>query len=200
MKHINQRRYSYISYPQNLDNPDSPVGKDGTIRSGGCGLCCACMVVEQLTTEEFSVRECTELAIAVGANHCLGANLRRLGAAVAEKFNLDYATTNDMDKVLKALHNGGRVIALVSAKQPGNKGIFTKSGHYITLISADENDEICILDPSWTSQKYKKWIKKGLVRAEGTMIYTTPEILMGERKYESADFFIFRRKKGNYKA
>ena len=58
MKHINQRRYSYIAYPQFLDEPDNPVGKDGTIRSGGCGLCCACMVVEQLTTEEFSIRGC----------------------------------------------------------------------------------------------------------------------------------------------
>ena len=199
MKHVNQRRYSYIPYPQLMDEPDNPYGKNASVRGGGCGLCSVCMIVDQLTTQEFSVRECTELSMAIGANHCDGTDMKILGPAVAEKFNLDFSMTNNIDAVVNALHNGARVIALVSAKHEGNKGIFTKGGHYITLIAADE-DEICVLDPSWTSKKYTKWVNEGLVRTEGTMVYVTPAVLSAERKYESVDYFVFRRKKGNNKA
>ncbi len=195
MKHINQRRYSYIPYPQLMDEPDNPYGKKASVRGGGCGLCSACMVVDQLTTQTLSVRECTELSMLIGANHCDGTDMKMLGPAIAERFHLDFSVTNDIDEVVKALHNGARVIALVSAKDEGNKGIFTKGGHYIVLISADEEDEICVLDPSWTSKKYTKWIKQGLVRGEGTLVYTTPEVLAAERKNESVGYFVFRRKR-----
>lgn len=196
MKHINQRRYSYIPYPQCTDRPNDPYGKNGTVRSGGCGLCSTCMVVDQLTTEEFSVRECTELSITTGANHGDGTDMEILGPIVAEKFNLDFSMTNDISEVVNALHNGGCVIATVTAFCQGNKGIFTKGGHYIALMAADENDEITVLDPSWTSKKYKKWTKEGLVREEGTVVYVMPEILHAERNPRWTTYFIFSRKKG----
>ena len=195
MRHINQRRYSYIPYPQCTDHPNDPYGKNGTVRSGGCGLCSTCMVVDQLTTEEFSVRECTELSIATGANHGDGTDMHILGPVVAEKFNLEFSKTNDIGEVLRALHNGGCVIATVTANSPGNKGIFTNGGHYIALMAADENDEITVLDPSWNSKKYKKWVKEGLVREDGTVIYVSPQILHAERNPRWMTYFIFRRKK-----
>ena len=193
MKHINQRRYSYIPYPQLMDEPDNPYGKKASVKGGGCGLCCACMVVNQLTTEKFSVRESTALSMAVGGNHGDGTDMKIFGPAVAEKFNLDFSMTDDIREAIDALRNGGRVIALVSARYPGNKGIFTWGGHYITLIAADE-DEICILDPYWETGKFNKWIKEGLVRVDGKFVYTTPEVLEGERKPDRIGYFIFRRK------
>ena len=84
MKHVNQRKYSYIPYPQLMDEPDNPYGKKASVRGGGCGLCSACMIVDQLTTQKFSVRECTALSMQIGANHCDGTDLRMLGPAVAE--------------------------------------------------------------------------------------------------------------------
>ncbi len=196
MKHINQRRYSYIPYPQCMDHPNDPYGKNGTVRSGGCGLCSTCMVIDHLTTEEFSVRECTELSISTGANHGDGTDMKILGPVVAEKFNLDFTMTNDINEVVKALHNGGGVVATVTAFCDGNKGIFTNGGHYIALMAADENDEITVLDPSWTSKKYKKWVKEGIVREEGTIVYASAEVLHAERNPRWMTYFIFRRKKG----
>ena len=194
MRHFNQRRYAYIPYPQLMDEPDNPYGKKGTVRSGGCGLCCACMVVDQLTTEDFSVRECTALSIATGANHGDGTDMKILGPAIGEKFHLDFSMTNDMDEVVASLHNGARVIATVTAHSEGNRGIFTKGGHYIALIGADET-EICVMDPSWTSQKYTKWVKEGLVRTKGTLVYAAPEVIHAERNPRWTTYFIFRRKK-----
>ena len=195
MKHVNQRKYSYIPYPQLMDEPDNPYGKKASVRGGGCGLCSACMIVDQLTTQTLPVRECAELSMKIGANHCDGTDMKMLGPAIAEKYNLDFSMVKDIGQVVKALHNGARVIALVSAKGPTNKGIFTQGGHYIVLISADEDDEICVLDPSWTSKKFNKWVKKGLVRTEDTLVYIKPEVLDAERKNESVDYFVFRRKK-----
>lgn len=135
------------------------------------------------------------LFIATGANHGDGTDMHILGPVVAEKFNLDFAKTNEIGEVLKALHDGGRVVACVTANNQGNKGIFTKGGHYITLIAAGEDDEIAVLDPSWTSKKYKKWVKEGLVREDGTIVYVSPEVLHAERDPNWTTYFIFRRKK-----
>ena len=100
----------------------------------------------------------------------------------------------------KALHNGGCVVATVTANCAGNKGIFTNGGHYIALMAADENDEITVLDPSWTSKKYKKWVKEGIVREEGSIVYAAADVVHAERNPRWTTYFIFRRKKGNYKA
>ena len=193
MRHINQRRYSYIPYPQWTDQPDNPRGKKGTVRSGGCGLCSACMVVDQLTTEEFPVREAAELSMAVGGNHESGTDMKIFGPVFAEKFGLTYAASYDVNEAVEAVRDGGRVIALVGKTEPRHKGIFTQGGHYITIIAATK-DEVCILDPSWTSKKFKQWEKEGLVRTEGTLVYTTPEILHNESKTSSPPYYIFRRK------
>lgn len=193
MRHINQRRYAYIPYPQRMDEPDNPLGKKGTVRSGGCGLCSACMVIDQLTTEKFSVREAAQLSMAVGGNHSSGTDMEIFGPVVAEKFNLDYATSTDINEVVEAVRDGARVIALVGKTEPQHKGIFTQGGHYIVVISATK-DEVCILDPNWTSKNFKKWEKEGLVRMEGTLVYTTPEILHNETKTVWPGYYIFRRR------
>ena len=197
MRHIIQRKYSYIPYPQYMAEPDNPRGKKGTIRSGGCGVCSVCMVIDQLTTENFSVKECAQLSMAVGGNHSSGTDMTVLGPVVAEKFNLDYAESYDVNDALTALREGGRVIALVGGIEPDNRGIFTAGGHYIVLIAADDKDEICILDPNWTSKTFPKWEKQGLVRTEGTLVYTSPAVLHQEgKKLGDPTYYIFHRKKG----
>lgn len=194
MRHINQLRYRNIPYVQWTDLPDDPRGKNGTVRSGGCGLCCACMVVDQLTTKTFPVREAAELSMAVGANHKSGTDMKIFGPVFAEKFGLEYAASTDINEAVEAVRDGGRVIVLVGNTEPQHKGIFTKGGHYITIIAATK-DEVCILDPGWTSKKFPKWEKEGLVRTEGTLVYTTPEILHNEGKTTAPTYYIFRRKK-----
>ena len=193
MKHILQWRYSYIPYPQLMDFPDDPRGKKGTVRSGGCGLCSVCMVIDQLTTKEFSVRDCTALSMACGGNHDDGTDMKVFGPVVAEKFNLDFSMTNDIWEAVEAVRDGGRVIALVSARTAGNKGIFTHGGHYIVVCAATK-EEVCILDPNWTPNRYPKWEKEGYVRTEGTLVYAAPEVLDSETKQTSTRYYIFRRK------
>lgn len=194
MRHINQRRYAYIPYPFRPENPEKP----GNVRRNGCCLCSACMVVDQLTTEKFSVRDAVKLSLSVEANHATGTEIMIFGPAVAEKFNLVFKPTDDINEAIEAVRDGGRVILRVSNRYDCNKGIFTKTGHYMVMIAATK-EEVCILDPSWTSKKFRKWEKEGLVRTEGTLVYTTPEVLHDEGIQIHPRYYIFRRKKGNEK-
>ena len=190
MKHINQRRYSYIPYPFRPDDPENP----GNIRRNGCCLCSACMVVDQLTTEKFSVRDAVKLSLSVEANHATGTEIMIFGPAVAEKFHLDFKPTDDINEAMEAVRDGGRVIVRVSGRYACNKKIFTETGHYMVMIAAT-GDEVCILDPDWTSKNFKKWETEGLVRMDGTLVYTSPETLHNEGIQIHPRYYIFRRKK-----
>ena len=189
MKHINQRRYAHIPYPFRPENPEKP----GNVRRNGCCLCSACMVVDQLTTKEFPVKDAVKLALDVKANHATGTDIMIFGPAVAEKFHLDFQPTDDINEAIQAVRDGGRVIVRVSNRYEINKGIFTKTGHYIVMVAATK-EEVCILDPSWTSKKFIKWEKEGLVRTEGTFVYIAPEILHNEGIQIYPRYYIFRRK------
>ena len=54
-------------YWNQLDYPAIPYG-DGTVASSGCGLCSACMVVENLTDYTFTPAEAVAMADSVGAH------------------------------------------------------------------------------------------------------------------------------------
>lgn len=54
MNYINQLNYKEMPYLTNLECPDSVLARKGTVSRAGCGLCCACMLVEGLTLEQLS--------------------------------------------------------------------------------------------------------------------------------------------------
>ena len=193
MKYINQRRYPHIPYPTNVAAVDDPRGKDGSVRTSGCGLCSACMVVDQLTTEELSLRECLQMSLDSGANHAPGTDMKILGPLVAEKYDLDYATTDDVQAAAAALQEGARVIVNVGGDREGYKAVFCAGGHYMALISAKDG-EFCILDPYWTKNWYKPHVESGLVRMDGYFLYTPYEVLDKDASNRSPRYYIFKRK------
>lgn len=131
--------------------------------------------------------------MACGGNHDDGTDMRVFGPVVAEKFNLDFSMSDDISEAVEAVRDGGRVIVLVSGNREGHEGVFSKGGHFILMIAATKK-EVCILDPSWRSEKYARWLKQGVVRAEGTMVYTTPQVLDDCASRTKPRYYIFRRK------
>ena len=87
--YVNQTNYPHVSYPTMTDIPELEC-KDSTVRSAGCGLCSASMVVTNLTGKEFPLIDCLELSLAVNANHSPGTDMDRLAPYVAERFDLVY--------------------------------------------------------------------------------------------------------------
>ncbi len=192
MLYINQLDYPHIKYYHNAANGGPEKGKDN-VETSGCGLCCACMMVEHLTTESLALEECVKLSEENGANLKVGTSMRVLGKVVAEKYNLDFSTTNDKEEVLNHLRNGGEVIACVSGKAEGTLAIFTKNEHYIALISA-QDETVCILDPSYKEGKFDKDVIRDLMTVKEPFIYCNMDVVMNEAKSLNPAFYLFKRK------
>ena len=71
MLYINQRKYPDMPYQHNLKHGGAPADKSN-ISSAGCGLCCLCMVVENMTMHSFSLEECRQMVYDLKANMSAG--------------------------------------------------------------------------------------------------------------------------------
>ena len=191
MLYINQMGYPHIPYNHDLENGGRPLS---SIASSGCGLCSTCMIVDHLVIGgSLSIEECRDLSYACKANLHVGTDIHVLGPAVAEKFNLDFEMTNDIDKLVAHLINGGEAIVNVAAVD--GVGIFTKGGHYI-VATAYVDGEIEILDPSFTRAKYTAEHCEGKIRIAAPFVYCSPETLAGESvPHRTHPFYLFKRKK-----
>ena len=73
MKYINQLEYAHLPYPTKIKLENIPEEKKKTtVRSSGCGLCCACMTVDLLTDKSLDIEECVRIAEGCLANHGVG--------------------------------------------------------------------------------------------------------------------------------
>ena len=195
MKYINQLDYPHIPYNHNMAHGGPPEGRT-TVKTSGCGLCCACMVVDQLTEQALPVEECVALSEQNGANLEIGTTMRVLGEVVAKKFDLDFSCTNDIRRAIAHLKKGGRVIALVGGDREDYVGLFTKRGHFILLLSFD-GEEFCILDPSYTPTKFDAPGREGRVRVKYPFVYCSKEelVLAAKEKAKTGRYYLFSNKK-----
>lgn len=193
MLYLNQLDFPHVKYNHNMANGGPPKGRD-SVKTSGCGLCCAAMVVDHLTTKSLSVEECVRLSEESGANLEIGTSMEVLGRVIADRFDLDFSYTNDINDAVTHLQKGGRVIALVGCSRDGYVGLFTNSSHFILLVSYDGN-EFEILDPSFTDTKYTAEGRVGRVRVDAPFIYSSKEEIMLATEEKNQRYFLFSRKR-----
>ena len=107
----------------------------------------------------------------LAANREIGTSLKILGPVVAEKFNLNYGETSDLNELKAHLAKGGLAIANSGGDREGYTGVFTHGGHYILVVSADDN-EACILDPSYKEGKYEEPGRDGKSESRRWFLFT----------------------------
>ena len=154
MKYLNQHEYAHIPYM-------TRVKKEGVTREemmnnvsrSGCGPCSICMLIDIMTDKHLEIEECIRISEECGANHGVGTDLRILGPVIADKFGLDFIKTNDLDEAINYLRMGAQIVVHVRVKEGEPLGLFTKRGHYM-LLTATDGKEFCILDPSYSPEKY----------------------------------------------
>ena len=94
-----QLNYEYIPYP-------SPTSPNGNIANNGCGVCCASMVVEYLTGDQFPPEESAHLAKRCGAREGFGTDMRIFAPAFSKEKGLNWESTLDPERVLAFLRSG----------------------------------------------------------------------------------------------
>ncbi len=180
-------------YWNQLDYPNIPYS-DETVASSGCGLCSACMVVENMTGMTFTPAEAVELSLANGAYDETGTEITLLAPAVCEKFGLTAEYTCDHGKMQQFLHNGeGMAIANVGGDRPGWTGVFSDVGHFIVLVSA-KGREVCAMDPAMVEGRYESEGRRGKVRVEGNLAYVDIAVLAKECENRYPSYVLFRKK------
>lgn len=196
MRYVNQLEYPHLPYPAKIKKADVPEEKKKTtVRSSGCGLCCACMTVDLLTDKSLDIEECVRISEDCGANHGVGTDMSMLGPVIAEKLGLTYSKTNDLDEAIAHLRAGGAIVSHVGIPKDASIGLFTKSGHYISLISTD-GEEFCILDPSWSAEKYKIPERLGRVNEDNyPYLYCDVNTVHSETKPGRTKYHLFSRKR-----
>ncbi|MBQ9980185.1 MAG: S-layer homology domain-containing protein [Oscillospiraceae bacterium] len=146
MKVCIQSDYKSIPYP-------SATLPGATLASGGCGVCSAVMIAENLAGVSFPAEQAAVFAMESGARVIGGTDMNVLGAAVAEKFGLEFSVTDDPAALISHLCAGGMAVANVSGDRPGRQGIFSNSGHFVTVAAARENT-LTVLDPGYYEGKF----------------------------------------------
>lgn len=193
MLYLNQTEYSHMKYPHAADQMD-PSWEKKTVASSGCGICSMCMIVEHLTCDSLSLEECVRLAVESGASHNNpGTEMLKLAPVVCEKFGLEFVATNSVSELLQHLHRGGEAMIRTGGDREGYVGLFSRGRHYVTVISANEN-EICVLDPSFKEGKYDKEGRKENVRVDFPYLYCNADLLEQEIIGQQFGFYLFKRK------
>ncbi len=200
MLFINQNDYPHIPYPTELEHPDSFNATKGTVKTSGCGLCSACMVVDLLTLDKLELMDCLEMSVKNKANMEPGTDMLILGPVFAKKYKLTMTTSNKIKDVIKCLQNGGAVIANPGGDQKEKDyiGVFTHGGHYIVIADYNkETEEFLILDPSYSKNKFKTKGRKGKVREAAPLVYAKADLLIKECSNRDPGFYLFTRKEDN---
>ena len=183
--------YRDVPFSHNLDGGGAPPDKSN-IAAAGCGICVACMVVENLTLANFSIEECIETAYQAGATRKPGTEMSKLGPAVAERFGLTYSGTCDVEELKAHLAAGGMAVANSGGDREGYTGVFTHGGHYVLVVSGNA-DEACILDPSMREGKYDEPERIGKVRVHRGFAYCSWNVLAEDCSNRSPSFHLFAR-------
>ena len=199
MRYENQRKHPHMLYVTrtSLEEKEREYGRTTTMKSSGCGLCAGVMMVDRLLPfYEFSLEDAIQLSYDSDANRVVGTSYVRFGPALAEKFNLHYQMSDKLDDLLNCVRTGGCAVVLVGRGKydNGERGLFTKGGHYMTVISQEPDGRLAILDPAFEPTRYSdpKW--EGLVEVKHDyVVLCDPQILHGETEGKTGPYYLFWR-------
>ena len=185
MIYYNQHNYSHIPYP-------SPTLPKATVKSGGCGVCCASMVVGELGDSTVPPEKMAPYAITVGARVVGGTDMRRLSDAISRDFALEHKESSSIEELLETLREGGMAICNPSGDTKTRSGIFSNGGHYIVAAGIATDGRIIIYDPGLYSGKYNLPHRKEAVTLDGSRLLVKADILHADCAARAPRYHLFK--------
>lgn len=185
-KFYNQNNYAYIPYP-------SPSLPKATVKSGGCGVVCASMIVENLTGAAMPPEKMAPYAIKEGARVSGGTSMVILAQALARDYGLKFVTTNDENLLQQHLQKGGMAVANVGGNSPGYTGVFSDGGHYIVVAGLNSDGKLIVLDPGYYVGKFNLPGRKGKVVMQGNYALCSMSVLAVDTATRNPAYWLFEK-------
>jgi hypothetical protein len=153
------------------------------------------MMIENMTDKTLSIEECVKISDDCAANHAMGTDMSVLAPVIAEKFDINYVASSDLNEAITHLQKGGMIVAHVGVPEGKEIGLFTKGGHYVLIISCD-GEEFCVLDPSYSEEKFNDPARIGRINVKhAPFLYCNVDIFDSETRVGKPKYHMFARKK-----
>ena len=160
--YYNQNKYENVPY-------NKPNGTVKNIKTSGCGVCCATMVVNNLVGKEiYTIKSMAELSKKCGARTNNGTDVEKLLTELCKDVKgLSFECTEITDKLVNHLIKGG-VAILHQGGGKNNYNVFSTEGHYVYAYGITDKQGIKVADSAYTNNRYKASPRKNRIISETT--------------------------------
>lgn len=164
------------------------------MRSGGCGIACMAMIINNLTPYKADPAQMAAYAIQKGARNSGGTDMNILARAVRTDYGLEFTTTSDETMLMEHLASGQMAVANVGGNRPGYAGIFSDGGHFIVCAGLTEDCKVIILDPGYYAGKFNKAGRAGKVKVNGHNCICDITVLAEDTYNRAPSYWLFSGK------
>ena len=194
IKTVNQNDYPDVIYITNTDGKYDEDGTKTTIKDSGCGICAAMMVMDFYYPDiPFSLEDAIELSYSCCANHGLGTDYRRYCEKLCDTFDLTVTRGESEEELIGHLKSGNIAVINVGGNHDDYLGVFSNQGHYI-LAEKMEGEEVRIIDPSFTDEKYLLPHRREKVGVENKLVYALAKTIIEDTRNRKYPLYLFKRK------
>ena len=187
--YYNQNDYSHVPY-------EYKEGDGRTVKSSGCGVCAASMIVEGLLGVTFPPPEMAIFSQSCGARNQNGTRMQTLSRALVGKYpNLSVEETDKESALLDHLKRGGAAVALVYGSREGWPGAFSTAGHFIVVRGVSRDGRLEVLDPNLYSGKFSSAFRCSRITLEGNVALCSMETLQQDCLWCSPRYWLFSEEK-----
>lgn len=181
-----QRNFSHIKY-------NWPGGSGKTVKSSGCGPCAMLMVIENMLGKPWLMADWIKWVLSTGARVNGGTDMRKLCQAVVKKYGLEFTTTSSEANLIEHIKKGGMAIANVGGKRSGWAGLFSDSGHFVTVLGLLQDGRFIIGDPGIYSGKFNSSFRRSKVQVDGDLVYVNAANLHQDTLNRTPNYYLLKR-------
>lgn len=175
----NDKKWGDVIYSSKIPHTE-------TIKSSGCGICSAAMIISNLTDTYIEPPKIAEYSVKNGFRVDGVGTAFALYPAIATKYNLSCVQTGDISKAIECIKKGGMVVCSTSG---GENKLFSSGGHLFVMTGVS-GDEVEFYDVGIYSGKYNTIYRKARCKVKNDFVYVNKN----EAKKHITTYFMFERK------
>ena len=181
-----QRNFGHIKY-------NWPGGSGKTVKSSGCGPCAMLMVIENMLGKPWLMADWIKWVLSTGARVNGGTDMYKLCQAVVKKYGLEFTTTSSEATLKEHIKKGGMAIANVGGKRSGWAGLFSDSGHFVTVLGLLQDGRFIIGDPGIYSGKFNSSFRRSKVQVDGDLVYVNAANLHQDTLNRTPNYYLLKQ-------